>query len=512
MKNDSTTKELRIRFAPSPTGSVHIGGLRTALFDYLIAKKKGGKFVLRLEDTDQKRFVPGAVEKIINALRWAGIEPDEGVMDEAQVSSQPVDAPIKKAEKYNGIFNQGEYGPYIQSERLLIYREYAEKLVEKGAAYYCFCTSERLEKLRQEQTTRGQVSMYDRCCRNLNVEEIEKRKAQGEKYVIRMKIPDNEVIEVDDLIFGKLKFPSNSVDDQVLIKTDGFPTYHLAVVVDDYLMKITHITRGEEWLPSAPKHVLLYRYLGWPVPQMIHFPNILNTNRKKLSKREGDVSVDDFINKGYLPEAMVNFLALLGWNPKTEQEIFSLSELVEKFDETTIHKAGAVFDYRKLDWINSHYIKQKTDTELLELCQPFFQKYFEQKNLQPKGDILLKIVMIDKERIKRLADITDNIDFYFQDPDYETALLTWKKNTDEQTTLALKQAKDVLSTLSALDFETKILEEKLLTSAGDKRGDLLWPLRVALSGKDRSPSPFQIAWALGKNETLRRIDLALSKL
>jgi nondiscriminating glutamyl-tRNA synthetase len=504
-------KDIRVRFAPSPTGYVHIGSLRTALFDYLIAKKYGGKFILRIEDTDQKRYVPGSVEKLIEAMHWAGIAPDEGVFLKEDIS----DSTSKKehcvdAVTYPGICEVGDYGPYIQSERLDIYRKYVDELIAKGSAYPCFCTQERLEQLRKTQQTKKQAPMYDRCCAELSAEESAKKIAAGEPYVIRMKVPRGENLIFEDGIFGRISFATNTIDDQVLLKSDGFPTYHLAVVVDDHLMKITHITRGEEWLPSVPKHLLLYRFFGWDVPQMFHFPNILNQSRKKLSKREGDVSVDDFRKKGYLPEGLVNFLVLLGWNPKTEQEIFSLPELTKIFDEKKIHKAGAVFDKKKLDWINSHYIKQLSDDKLLELVLPYFQDYYKGK-VMPEMKMLRNIVQVEKERIKKLADITENIDFYTNKPEYNPALLQWKQMTKDEVKKALQTAKEALEKISAEDFSLENIQTTLTQAAGEQRGQVLWPTRVALSGKDRSPSPFEIAWVIGKQETLERLNAAIKK-
>jgi nondiscriminating glutamyl-tRNA synthetase len=513
----NTENQVRIRFAPSPTGFVHIGNLRTVIYGYLIAKKNEGNFLVRLEDTDQNRLVEGSVEGIFNALDWIGIKPDEGVVgiDEKGIISQ-----------------KGDLGPYVQSQRLEIYKKYAVKLVEKGHAYYCFCTPERLEKLRKKQQENKQPPMYDKCCRELSPEEIEQRIKNGEKYVIRMDVPQDKIIEFEDVVFGKVSISSSIIDDQVLIKSDGFPTYHLAVVVDDYLMKISHVTRGEDWLPSTPKHVLLYDYFDWKKPVFIHFPNVLGENHKKLSKRQGDVSVEDFKIKGYLPEAIVNFLALLGWNPGrgNTQEIFSMNELIEKFDEKNVHKAGAVFDYKKLDWMNAHYIKKKGDEELVRLCDPYLEKYVKEKSFNLDENLKYKIVRIEKERMKKLSDIIENIDFYFQQPEYDRELLTWKDMSEKEIIRSLEISKNCLSNIANDEFnlETEdnndpkgmvILTTRISTALMKaietekiRPGELYWPLRTALSGKKNSPSPEEIIWAIGKEAALSRIDSALVKI
>ncbi len=484
--------EVRTRFAPSPTGSVHVGNLRTALYAYLLAKKNGGKFLLRVEDTDQKRFVDGSLEKILDALNWTGIEIEEGV----------------KYNQKNKIVEEGECGPYFQSKRLNIYQQYIKQLLDSGYAYPCFCTAERLDGLRKTQQENKQAPKYDKYCATLSKEEVEKRIAAGEKYVIRMNVPRGECVFFHDEVYGKIVFKSDDIDDQVLIKSDGFPTYHFAVVIDDHLMKISHIVRGEDWLPSAPKHALLYKFLGWKMPVLVHVPNVLNENRKKLSKRQGDVTVEDFQSKGYLPETLVNFLALLGWNPKTEQEHFSLEELVKIFDISGLHKAGAVFDYKKLDWMNSYYIKKRSIAELKVLTEKYFKEYFQEKGLKENDILVEKIVQIEQERMKKLSDVTENIDFYFEIGNYEKELLVWKKNTIEQTIEALEKSKKVLGDLSE-EFKLQEITDSLLEKAGDNRGDLLWPLRVALSGEKFSPSPFELSWALGKKEAVSRVDKAI---
>ncbi|MDZ7611683.1 MAG: glutamate--tRNA ligase [Candidatus Moranbacteria bacterium] len=492
---EKETNKARTRFAPSPTGMVHVGNLRTALFAWLLAASKEGDFLVRIEDTDQKRFQEEATKKILESLNWLGIEIDEGVY----------------LDKNGSVQQKGGWGPYIQSQRLGFYKEYADKLVAEGKAYYCFCSSERLEEARKRQQAQKQPPMYDGACREMPAEEARQRMEKGEKCVIRLKVPKNEKIEFKDEVFGEVSVNSNTVDDQVLIKSDGFPTYHLAVVVDDYLMGITHVVRGEDWIPSAPKHVLLYKFLGWPLPKFVHLPNVLGQDKKKLSKRQGDVSVEEFQEKGYLPEAMMNFLALLGWNPKNNQEIMSKKDLLELFNEKGFHKAGAIFDYKKLDWINGYYIRQKTDDEAYEMCKPYLDDYLQKKGFQAGEEKLKKIVFVEKERMKKLSDITENIHFYFIEPAYEQNLLRWKEMTDEQVKSALLKMKQTLESIN--DFEDlEEIKEKITEACGEQKGEHLWPLRVALSGEQKSPGPFEIAWIIGREESLKRVDRALKKI
>jgi len=496
-KNVIVKKNVRTRFAPSPTGELHIGGIRTALYAYLIAKKNKGKFLLRIEDTDKKREVAGTTKKIIEMLDWIGISPDEGVVLNEQKE----------------ISQKGDLGPYIQSERLKLYQNYIIQLLAKGKAYYCFCSPQRLKKLRQQQQANGQAPMYDGKCGKLSKEEVDKMIKSGNDFVIRLKVPKNEKIEFVDAVFGKIIIDTNTIDDQILVKSDGFPTYHFAVVVDDHLMKISHVTRGEEWLPSVPKHILLYQAFGWDLPKFIHLPNVLGSDHKKLSKRQGDVSAQVFKEKGYLPEALINFLVLLGWNPKSEKENFSLKELITIFDESGLHKAGAVFDYKKLDWMNAYYIKKKTVDELLLLCRPYLKKYLTKNKLSVVDDSLLKkIVQIEQSRIKKLSEITENINFYFTAPKVQRKLLAWKEMTEKDIKQSLKRSWTVLEKIKDNNFKQEIIRAKLIKEAGEDKGSLLWPLRVALSGEKQSPSPFEIAWAIGKQETLKRIKSALDNI
>lgn len=507
-ENFKENSRIRTRFAPSPTGYLHIGSLRTALYAYLFAKKNGGDFLLRIEDTDQKRFVEGSVEKLIEILNWAGLQYDEGPIKEIREKSVP-------SQNYPGINEKGNFGPYFQSERLDIYKKYALKLVEKGLAYYCFCSAERLEKLREQQTAEKRPTKYDGHCweNKLSQQEIEEKIASGEKYVIRMRVFQNETIIVEDIVRGKVSFDSNGIDDQVLLKSDGFATYHLANVVDDHLMQISHVIRGDEWFSSLPKHLLLYRYLGWQPPQFAHLSLLLNADKSKLSKRQGDVAVEDYISKGYLPEALLNFSALLGWNPGNgnNQEIFSLEELVEYFDLHKVHKAGAIFDLKKLDWMNSQYIKKATPQKLLNLCQNYLRDFCKKNNFAPNEDLFLKIVFIEKERMRKLADIVESVEYYFSLPEYEMQLLFWKKMTLEMVKENLQKAQNILEELKE-EFSLEEIKDVFLKAGGEKRGEFLWPVRVALSGKEKSPSPFELVWALGKEESLKRIKLAIEKL
>lgn len=490
--------EVRVRFAPSPTGYMHVGNFRTALYAYLFAKKNSGDFILRIEDTDQKRYVLGALEKLIDIINWAGFEYSEGVFIE------------------NGkIIQKGDFGPYIQSERLELYKKYAEELIENGTAYYCFCTSERLEEMRKEQSERKQAPMYDRCCLKFSKEETEKKIANGEKYVIRQKINTEGFTEYVDTIRGKVSIKNELLDDQILMKSDGYPTYNFANVVDDHLMEITHVIRGEEYVSSTPKYVQLYQNFGWNVPQFAHLPLLLNPDKSKLSKRQGDVAVEDYIKNGYLKEAIINFVALLGWNPGEgeTQEIFSLEELIQKFDFSHVHRGGAVFDTKKLDWINNQYIKKLSIEKLYEESLKFFeQKEFLVNSLDERKteEYLKRVLTIEQERLQKLSEVGENSQFLFNDNlNYSKDDIRWKKNSDEETKMFLEKSLEILENISDENWKKENIEKELLEVAGDKRGDLLFPLRWVLTGQKFSPTPFEVAWVLGKNESLRRIKKAL---
>lgn len=477
--------KIRLRFAPSPTGFLHLGNLRSALFGYLLAKSLSGKFILRLEDTDQKREVEGSLDKLIDILSWVGIKFDEGPQ------------------------TTGNYGPYIQSERIDIYKKYADKLLEENLAYRCFCTEERLVEMRAKQEANKQAPRYDRHCRNRSPEDVEKKIAAGRKFVVRQKLPEEGEIIVHDELRGDIKFKAADLDDHVLIKSNGVPTYQFASIIDDHLMEISHVTRGDEWLPSFPKNILLYEAFGWTPPKFIHLPLILNKEGGKLSKRHGDVFVENYRDRGYLPEAIINFCALLGWHPKNDQEILSLSDLEKEFGLNGMGVSPAIFDIEKLDYYNGYYLRKKSLSELTELVSPYLEK--AGKSIIDKNK-LEKFVCLAKDRLKKLADIVEMTDFLFTLPNYEAELLCWKN-------LGLKEAKNNLREITfellkvadnnwAKENLEKIIFEWLKDN-NKKTGDYLWPLRVSLSGQKNSPGPFELAWALGKTETLERIERAI---
>lgn len=486
---------IRDRFAPSPTGNVHVGSLRTALYNYLFAKKNNGQFLLRLEDTDRTRYEEGAVENLLNALMVTGVVPDEGLFEED-----------------GKIVQRGDCGPYIQSERLDIYKKYIDQLLENGQAYYCFCTKERLDEVREKQKAAGETPRYDGHCRNLPKEEVEARVAAGEPYVIRLKLPEDHVVAFDDAVRGRIEINTNDLDDQVLIKTDGFPTYHFAVVIDDHLMGITHVIRGEEWLPSTPKHVYLYECFGWEQPQYVHLSNILNDDHKKLSKRQGDVSVGDFLKKGYLPEALINFLALLGWSPENEQEIFSMEELIEAFDLSRINKSGAVFDRAKLDWMNAHYIKELPIEELTARMIPYLLNagYITEADVEKRMPWLEKVGELMRERLNYFAQVPEETKMLF-DRNFE---ITDSESLDilkEETVPVLFNAlvekiteSDVVDTERAKAILKEIQKEH---KAEKIKGKMLYmPTRIMLTGEMHGPDLTLIMDVLGKEELLLRLD------
>lgn len=471
---------IKTRFAPSPTGFLHIGSLRTVLYNYFFAKKHNGTFLLRIEDTDQERYVEGAAESLVKTLHQLNLDYDEGP-------------------------GRGENGPYIQSERLEIYNKFARQLLDSSHAYYCFCSKERLEQLRNQQQIAKQTTKYDRFCCKLSNNEIQKRLLENEPYVVRMKIPDGKTTFYDE-IRGDVTIDNNEIDDQVLLKADGFPTYHLAVVVDDHLMGVTHVIRGEEWISSVPKHVLLYQWFGFSLPVYAHLPLILNQDKSKLSKRQDDVAVEDYLTKGFLEEALVNFVYLLGFNPTSNREIYSREELIQYFDLKKINKSGAVFDINKLLWMNSQYIKQLSNEILTERVKSFLCREVE-------NDILYRICAVEKTRINVLTDINQMLDVYLSQSNYDKELLIWKKSNIKDTVLQLKNILAFLSQSSDSIFEDINLIERMLTvyikDNGLQNGNVLWPLRVALSGLDKSASPFEFMWVLKKEETLKRIAHAI---
>lgn len=484
-----TNPNIRLRVAPSPTGFLHLGTLRTALFGYLLAKHWGGAFILRIEDTDQKREVSGAVESLINVFDRLGICFDE--------------SPEKN----------GDYGPYIQSQRLSLYKKYTEELIEKGEAYYCFATAEELEALRQEQAAQKVAPRYDRRFRDYPIEEAKKRIEAGEAYVVRHKMPLDGTIVVTDELRGEISFNAADLDDYVLLKSDGFPTYHLCSVIDDHEMKISHVTRGDEWIPSLPKNILLYKSFGWEPPKFIHLPLILNKSGGKLSKRQGDVFVEQYLEQGYLKEALINFCALLGWHPKDNQEFFSVEELIHVFDVDGIGISPAMFDQEKLDFINSHYIKQTPAQLLLELARPHIADLIAQASENKSSDaFIMKILALEQPRIKVLSELKESTAFFFKDRlEYETELLIWKKCNAKEILMNLKALSEKLSTFSEGEWAQENLETTIvswLKSSEIPLGNYLWPMRVALSGQKASPGPFEIAAILGKAESLAKIERA----
>ncbi len=485
---------VRTRFAPSPTGYLHIGGLRTALYSYLLAKQNNGTYILRIEDTDQERFVPGAVEKLISSLNNFNLASDEGVLlDGDQVTSR------------------GDCGPYIQSQKIAHYKTTAEKLVAEDKAYYCFCTEERIEQLRENQRANKQVPKYDGYCRNIEPSEASKRLKMGEKAVIRYKTSPNQEVVCNDKIYGKIVVKTDDIDDFIILKSDTFPTYHLANVIDDHDMKITHVIRGEEWLPSLPKHVLLYQALGYEMPEFVHLPLLLNPDRSKLSKRQGDVAAEDFLQHGYLPQALVNYVALLGWNPGTEQEIFSLEELVKEFSIDKINKSGAIFDRQKLDWFNAEYIRQIFNTKNDQYAQllSIAKKYLPQHE-----DRVEDILKLFSSRINKLEELTELANFLWQLPDYDKEKIVFKKSTLDNTKKGLQLTHDSLNT-TTLDWTAENLNKILQDIVSNNHltpGDVFWPVRFALSGLDKSPSPVEILEFLGKEESIKRLALAQTKL
>lgn len=482
--NTESTKPARLRFAPSPTGFLHIGNLRTALFGYLIAKNLKGKFILRLEDTDQKREVPEALKKLREILDWVKIEFDEG----PEIG--------------------GDYGPYIQTQRIDRYQILSDELLSRDGAYRCFCSEERLEKMRSEQEAKKLPPRYDRLCRDLDAKEVAEKLSRKEKFVIRQKLPLTGEIKVYDELRGNIKFKAEDLDDHVLIKSSGIPTYQFANIVDDHLMEISHVTRGDEWLSSFPKNILLYQAFNWTPPKFIHLPLILNKTGGKLSKRQGDVFVEQFKEAGYLPEAIINFCSLLGWHPKSDKEILSFLEIKQEFSISQMGASPAIFDTQKLDFLNGHYIRQKNLSELTKLCLP----YLKDKKINEKK--LEEFVALAQERMKKLSDVVELTDFLFALPDYEQSLLLYK---DLDLNVIKKNLSDIqteLEKIEELNWTKNYLEKELLTwikENGRKNGDYLWPLRVSLSGLKHSPSPFEIAQALGKKESLERIDRALKK-
>jgi glutamyl-tRNA synthetase len=476
--NKTTT--VRVRFAPSPTGFLHVGGLRTALYNYLFARRQGGVFVLRIEDTDRSRYVEGAVESLISTLAWAGLAFDEG--------------PQKG----------GPFGPYVQSERLGLYREHVDRLIGNGNAYRCFCTPDRLEQMRKEQDRLKLPPKYDRRCLALEPSAIEANLAQGIPNVVRMKVPDGGTITFQDMIRGGVEFASDRVDDQVLLKSDGYPTYHLANVVDDHLMEITHVIRGEEWLSSTPKHVLLYEFFGWERPAFAHLPLLLNADRSKLSKRQGDVAVEEYREKGYLPAALVNFVAFLGWNPGDERELFSLDDLVRDFSLDRVGKSGAIFNVEKLDWLNAQHLRRMSDREVLTLLKELLSRSGPGE-MEFEDGYLLRVIQAMRERIIFVRDFVDKSPYFFRAPqsyDEAAAKKRWTKETPARLE-ALAEEFSRLDNPRSAEFESAL--RNVAASLGVPDGDLIHALRLAVSGVGGGPGVFEIVDILGRDESIRRI-------
>jgi len=469
---------VRLRFAPSPTGALHIGSVRTSLYNYLFARQRDGVVILRIEDTDQDRLVAGAIDSIYDGLHWLGIRWNEG--------------------PHEG----GPHAPYVQSERLPLYQQNAQELIDKGAAYYCFCSKERLAVLRAEQEARHEITRYDRHCRNIPPAEAAER-AKSESHVVRLKVPDEGILAIEDLVHGHIEWQANTVEDQVILKSDGFPTYHLAVVIDDHVMGITHIIRGDEWVASVPKHLLIYRAFGWDVPPMAHVPSVLGPDGKKLSKRHGSTAVSQFREDGYLPEALVNYLALIGWSPGTEDEVFSMDDLIRVWKIEQVQSAGGKWDKERLDYFNGVWIRKLSADELVRRLEPFVPAEWDR-------GVLKKIAPHIQERMKTLKDAQDLIRFLFTDDiGYESKLLIPKKSDPITTAEALARSRAVLAELEP--FTSTVIQPALETLAeqlGWSRGDLNGAIRMAITGRKVGPPLYESLEVLGKEKSLKRIEKA----
>ena len=482
-------KKVRTRFAPSPTGYMHIGNLRTALFTYLIAKQNDGDFILRIEDTDQERYVEGAVDVIYKTLKDVGLNWDEG---------PDVGGPV---------------GPYVQSERMGMFKQYAIELVEKGEAYYCFCDKERLEEVKAIQEASGIMPMYDRHCRNLSKEEVQAKLDAGVPYVIRQKVPLEGEVTFHDALYGDITVDCSTLDDQILIKTDGMPTYNFANVVDDHLMGISHVVRGNEYLASAPKYNLLYKAFGWEVPEYIHVEHIMKDKQHKLSKRDGDASYEDLMQKGYLKEAVINYIALLGWAPKGENEIFTLEELIKEFDIQGLSKSPAIFDPMKLKAINGKYIKALSPEQFAGYAIPYIKETVKREDVD-----LMEIASLLQARTELFTDIPESVDFIDALPEYDIELYTHKKmKTNPENSLeSLKAVLPVLEAIDEADWTIENIHDKLFELIGKlevKNGIILWPLRVAVSGKAFTPGGgIEICHIIGKADSIDRIKKGIEKL
>ncbi|AZR74192.1 glutamate--tRNA ligase [Anoxybacter fermentans] len=472
--------EVRVRFAPSPTGYLHVGSLRTALYNYLFARRNNGKVILRIEDTDRERLVEDAIEKMINTFKRVNLEFDEG----------PVQG--------------GDYGPYIQSERKHLYQKYAKQLVETGHAYYCFCSKEELDEMRKKQIESGQAPKYDKRCLKLSKEEVQKRLDAGEPYVIRLNVPSGRTITFNDLIHGPTTFETDNIDDQILLKSDGFPTYHLAVVIDDHHMGITHVLRADEWIPSTPKHILLYEAFGWEPPKFGHIPLLVNTEGKKLSKRDGDVSVEDYLNKGYLPEALINYLALLGWNPGTEEEFFTLKELEQRFSLDRVNDSAGVFDIEKLNWMNGKYIRSKELDEIVEMVKPYLENAgYTIPEDEERFKWMVEAVYQD---LDYLAQITDKMEIFYRDKFEVTdpkSLELLELDSSRKLFKVLKEKFESVEKITPDNFQELI---KVAGKEAGVKGKLLYmPIRLAVSGQQHGPDLKLLICGLGKERAIERL-------
>ncbi len=478
----------RVRFAPSPTGYLHVGGLRTALYNFLFAKANNGKFILRIEDTDRNRFVEGAKENLLNTIEWTGIVPDEGP-------------------------NQGgNYGPYIQSERLDIYKKHAQKLIVSGNAYRCFCTPERLAELRESQRKAKLPQMkYDKYCLTLSHDEVRAKLESKEAYVVRLNVQTGPKVKIKDIVRGTVEFDRNTIDDQVLIKSDGFPTYHMANVVDDHRMKITHVIRGEEWLSSTPKHVLLYNFFDWELPEFAHLPLLLNPDKTKLSKRQGDVAVEDYKAKGFLRESLINFVALLGWSAGDDQEYYLMDELISKFSLERVQKSGAVFNVDKLNWIQTEHIKNLSNEKIL----PYLKNQLVESEYDHEAftnEYLMKVIEAMKSRVLFFSDFLERSGYFFKAPkEYDPAIIQkrWRLDTPEHLS-KLIEAFGKLQNPGHDEFETAL--KATAESLGIGGGKLIHPIRLAVSGIGVGPGVYDLLAILGKEEVIKRTQTAIETI
>ena len=490
--------ETRLRFAPSPTGYVHIGSLRTALYNYLYAKKHEGSYIIRIEDTDQSRLVEDAITGMISSMEWADIKHDEGLFMNEDGHLEEI----------------GDYGPYVQSQRLPIYKKHVEELIEKGEAYYCFCSKERLEEVREQQKSAGKTPKYDGHCRHLSDEEINEKLTSGQSHVVRLKLPAHHNIRFIDAIKGEIVVNTDDLDDQVLMKADGFPTYHLAVIVDDHYMKISHVVRGDEWLISTPKHIYTYEAFGWDPPQFVHLPVILSQSKKKLSKREGDVAVEDFRRKGYLPDALINYVALVGWSPEDGQEILSMTELIEKFSFERVSKSSGVFDVDKLNWVNNQYIRAYDLDVLTELCKPYFVNagFLTEDACADQYEWMKKIVDVLRERLNRLDEISAYKDLFLQDDlvieDAEAEEMILLEHVPELLKLLIEKIEALPEMITAVDVKQilKAIQKEL----GVKGKGLFMPVRVAITGQVHGPDIAKVIEILGNESVIKRIKYTLA--